>query len=86
MIGFTKALAKEVGPSGICVNCVAPGIIKTDMIKEYSVGELDLLARNTPLCRLGEPSDIASLVYYLASDKADFITGQIISPNGGFVI
>lgn len=86
LIGFTKALAKEVGPSGICVNCVAPGAIKTNMLSEYSKETLENLANSTPLMRLGEPSDIASLVYFLASEKADFITGQIISPNGGLVI
>lgn len=86
IIALTKALAKEVGPSNIQVNCVAPGVIKTDMLEGLSKETFDSLIEDTPLMRLGEPKDIAECVFYLASDKANFITGQVISPNGGFVI
>lgn len=86
VIGFTKALAKEVAPSNIRVNCVAPGVIKTDMLHEFSEEDLKDLAEETPLERLGTPEDIAQAVSFLVSEKASFITGQIISPNGGFVI
>ncbi|MBO5407826.1 MAG: 3-oxoacyl-ACP reductase FabG [Clostridia bacterium] len=86
VIGFTKALAKEVGPSGIAVNCVAPGIIKTDMLNEFSEEDLSALKEETPLERLGTPEDIAKAVSFFASSQSDFITGQTLSPNGGFVI
>lgn len=86
VIGFTKALAKELAPSGICVNCVAPGVIKTDMLSGFDEDTLAALSEETPLGRLGTPEDIAETLLFLASDKADFITGQVISPNGGFVI
>lgn len=86
IIALTKALAKEVGPSNIQVNCVAPGVIKTDMLEGLSKETFDSLIEDTPLMRLGEPKDIAECVFYLASDRANFITGQVISPNGGFVI
>lgn len=86
VIGFTKALAKEVGPSNIQVNCVAPGIIQTDMNSHLSTSTIEELKSNTPLGILGSARDIAELVLFLASSKADFITGQVISPNGGFVI
>lgn len=86
VIGFTKSLAKELGPSNICVNCIAPGIIDTDMNASLDDDAINELKEHTPLIRLGSPEDIANLALYLASDKADFITGQIISPNGGFVI
>lgn len=86
VIGFTKSLAKELGPSNICVNCIAPGIIDTDMNASLDDNALKELKEQTPLIRLGSPEDIANLALYLASDKAGFITGQIISPNGGFVI
>lgn len=86
VIGLTKALAKELGPSNIQVNCVAPGVIHTDMISSYNEDELNVLKEDTPLMRLGTPIDIANCVLFLASPQADFITGQIISPNGGFVI
>ena len=86
VIGFTKALAKEVGPSGICVNCVAPGIIQTDMLSDFSKEDLDVLKEDTPLEKLGTPLDIAKAVSFFASDASDFITGQVLSPNGGFVI
>jgi 3-oxoacyl-[acyl-carrier protein] reductase len=86
IIGLTKALAKELGPSNIQVNCVAPGVIQTDMLSEYSDDDLNLLKESTPLMRLGTVWDIAACVAFLVSEEADFITGQVISPNGGFVI
>lgn len=86
VIGFTKSLAKELGPSNINVNCVAPGVIQTDMNKFLSEDELEELINNTPLCRVGYPSEIAKTVKFLVSDDSNFITGQVISPNGGFLI
>lgn len=86
VIGFTKALAKELGPSNVCVNCVAPGVIDTEMNSHLSEEDYDALSDETPLCRIGKPKEVASLVLYLASDDASFITGQVISPNGGMVI
>jgi len=86
MIGFTKALAKELGPSNIQVNCVAPGIIDTEMNASLKEQERLILKEETPLMRFGTPADVASAVLYLASDSADFLTGQVISPNGGLVI
>ncbi len=86
LIGLTKALAKEVGPSGIRVNCVAPGVIRTAMLDELDEDTLQELAEETPLCRLGTPEDVARAVAFLASEQADFITGQILAPNGGYVI
>lgn len=86
VIGFTKALAKEVGLSGINVNCVAPGVIDTEMNGHFDDETKTELCEKTPLCRMGTASEVAELIYFLASDKADFITGQIISPNGGIVI
>ncbi len=86
VIGFTKALAKEVGPSGINVNCIAPGVIDTDMNGHLDDETKKELCEETPLCRMGTASEVAELAYFLASDKADFITGQVISPNGGIVI
>ena len=86
VIGITKALAKELGPSGITVNCVAPGVIETDMNSHLSKEDCDALADETPLCRIGKPEEVASLICYLASEDASFITGQVISPNGGIVI
>jgi 3-oxoacyl-[acyl-carrier protein] reductase len=86
VIGFTKALAKELGPSNIQVNCVAPGIVATEMNASLEESERDSLLQNTPLMRFGSPADIAHAIFYLASEKANFLTGQVISPNGGFVI
>lgn len=86
VIGFTKALAKEVGPSNIQVNAVCPGIIRTDMNSNLSTETMEELKNHTPLGVLGSARDIAEVVLFLASNKANFITGQIISPNGGFVI
>lgn len=86
VIGLTKALAKEVGPSNIQVNCIAPGVIKTDMLNSVDDDILEVLKEETPLMRLGTPDDIAKVALFLASESADFITGQVISPNGGMVI
>lgn len=86
VIGFTKALAKEVGPSNITVNAVAPGVIMTDMMSGFSDEDIKNLSDETPLMRVGSPKDIANIVVYLASEKADFITGQIIGVNGGICI
>ncbi|MDM9942324.1 SDR family oxidoreductase [Clostridioides difficile] len=86
IIGMTKALAKEVGPSNIRVNSIAPGVINTDMLSGYNEEDIDVLVEETPLMRLGTPGDIANCAIFLASDKSNFITGQVISPNGGFVI
>ena len=86
IIGLTKALAKEVGLSGIRVNCISPGVIKTDMLSGFSREDLDDLASETPLGRLGTAEDISNAALFLASDKASFITGQTIGINGGFII
>ena len=86
LIGMTKALAKEVGPSGIRVNCIAPGMIDTDMNRNVSAEATQEIIEETPLMRIGQPEDIASLMEFLASDKASFITGQIIGVNGGLVV
>ncbi len=86
VIGFTKALAKELGPSNIQVNCIAPGIIDTDMNKELDNITLDSLKDQTPLGKIGSGEDIAHTALFLAGEQSNFITGQIISPNGGFVI
>lgn len=86
VIGFTKALAKELGPSGITVNCIAPGVIDTDMNAHLKRGDLDKLVNSTPLMCLGMPSDVANLICFLASENASFITGQVIGCDGGFFI
>ena len=84
LIGFTKALAKEVGPSGITVNCIAPGYIDTKMnssIDDESVAEI---VEATPMGRKGRPEDVSALAVFLAGENADFITGQVISVDGGY--
>lgn len=86
IIGLTKALAKEVGPSNIQVNCIAPGAIVTDMLEQIDGDDLELFRQETPLMKLGKPEDISNCALFLASDKADFFTGQVLSPNGGIVI
>ncbi|MEG1886793.1 MAG: SDR family oxidoreductase [Oscillospiraceae bacterium] len=86
VIGLTKALAKEVGPSGIRVNCVAPGVIKTNMTSGFSIEDLTALAKETPLGRLGTGEDVANAIYFLSTSDSDFLTGQVISPNGGLYI
>lgn len=86
IIGFTKALAKEVGPCNITVNCIAPGVIETDMNHNLDINTIYQLKEETPLGKIGSVQDIAQLALFLASEKASFITGQVISPNGGMVI
>lgn len=86
LIGFTKALAKEVGLSGITVNCVAPGVIDTDMNGHLSPEIIFELKEETPLNRIGTPRDVAETILFLASEKASFITGQTISVDGGFIL
>ena len=83
---MAQALAKEVGPSGIRVNCAAPGFIQTAMNKQFDEETVNMLQEETPLGILGEPQDVANLVYFLASEEAKFMTGQIIGCNGGLVI
>ena len=84
--GMTLALAKEVGPSGITVNMIEPGVIATDMNSALSDDILAELTEETPLGRIGDPHDVASLALFLASERASFITGQIIGVDGGFAI
>lgn len=84
IIGLTKALAKELAPSGITVNCIAPGVISTDMLSCYTQEDMDALRDETPLGRIGTPTDIANAVEFLISDKASFITAQVLGVNGGF--
>lgn len=84
VISFTKALAKELGPSGIRVNCVAPGVIDTDMMAAFSAEDRAALADETPLGRLGSPAEVAAAVAFLAGPDAAFITGQTLSVDGGF--
>lgn len=86
IIGLTKALSKEVGPSNIQVNCIAPGIIMTDMVSDYTMEELNDITNQIPLGRIGSTNDVADLALFLASDSANYITGQIFSPNGGWVV
>jgi len=85
LIAMTKALAKEMGPSGITVNAVAPGAILTDMLGHLSPADIALIADETPVGRLGTPEEIADVVTFLARPSASFITGQVISPNGGLL-
>lgn len=84
IIGLTRSLAMELAPSHIRVNCVAPGVIDTDMVQVLGRETLDMLAGDTPLGRLGRPEDIAEAVAFLASDSASFITGQVLCSDGGF--
>ncbi len=86
VIGFTKALAKEVGPSGVRVNAVAPGFIETDMTRGYSGETKARFALDTPLMRLGTPQDVARAVAFLCGEEAGFITGHILSVDGGYGI
>ena len=86
LIGLTRSLARELAPSGIRVNCVAPGVIETDMVRVQGEETIRDLVEQTPLGRLGRPEDIAEAVVYLASDKASFVTGQVLAVDGAFVL
>ena len=86
IVGLTRSLALELAPSHIRVNCVAPGVINTDMVQVLGQETLRELAQETPLGRLGTPEDIAHAVAFLASDKASFLTGQILAADGGFIV
>ena len=86
VIGLTKSLAKELGPSQLRVNCVAPGAVNTDMNGHLSAEDLAVLGEETPLGRMGTPEEIAQAVYFLATERASFITGQVLRVDGGMVI
>lgn len=86
VIGLTKALAKELAPSGITVNAIAPGLIDTSMNSEIGVDELNDFVSDIPLGRMGTAEEIAAAVYYLASDDASYITGQVLGVNGGYIM
>lgn len=86
VIGLTKALAKELGPSNVRVNCIAPGMIETEMNANVAPEIISDITDETPLGRIGTPQDIASLMLFLASEESSFITGQIIGINGGLII
>lgn len=86
VIGLTKALAKELAPSGITVNAIAPGLIDTTMNANLTVEEIDDFVKQIPLSRMGTPDEVAHAAYFLAGDEADYITGQVLGVNGGFVI
>jgi len=85
LIGLCQALAREAGPCGIRVNALAPGVIDTDMLSGYTPDELNELRRATPLGRLGTPQDVAAAAYFLCSDEASFITGQVLAVDGGYL-
>lgn len=86
IIAMTKALAQELGPSGIRVNAVAPGVIQTDMCASVDPEVMEGLRQETPLERLGRPEDVAEAIFYLASDSARFVTGTVLDVNGGYVM
>ena len=86
VIAYTKALAKEVGPSGIRVNCVAPGVIGTEMNSRLTEEDLAALAEETPLERIGRPEEVARTIAFLAGKESSFLTGQVVAPNGGLVV
>ena len=86
LIGMTKALAKELGPSGITVNAIAPGVINTDMNAKLSDDDKEMLINDTPLMRIGESRDVAAAALFLAGDGASFITGEVLNVSGGYVI
>ena len=86
VIGLTQALAKELAPSNIRVNCICPGVIKTDMLNNIDDETIDSLIEETPLGRIGTPKDIADAVAFLSGESSSFITGQVLGVNGGFVI
>lgn len=85
VIGMTKALAKELAPSGIRVNCVAPGVVDTEMNACYDEEAMEALAEKTPLGKIGDPEEIAKAIFFLASENASFITGQTLTVDGGFI-
>ena len=86
VIAYTKAASKELGPSNIRLNCVSPGVIDTEMNAHLNREDLAVLADETPLGRLGTPDEVAKAIAFLASDEASFLTGQVLSPNGGLVV
>ena len=86
VIGLTRSLAAELGPSGIRVNCVAPGVIATDMTAPLGADTLSQLAEDTPLDRLGTPEDIAAAVAFFVREEASFLTGQVLTADGGFAL
>ena len=86
VIGFTQALAKELAPSGITVNCVAPGAIDTEMNAHLTAEERRMLEEEIPLGRMGSPEEVAAAIAFLAGEDARYFTGQVLSPNGGIVI
>ena len=86
VIGLTKALAKELGPSGIRVNCVAPGAVQTEMTAFLTPEDRDALADETPLGRMGTPEEVADAIFFLASQESRFVTGQVLQADGGMVI
>ena len=86
LIGFTKALAKEVAPSGIRVNCISPGFIMTEMNRHFTAEDLELIREDIPLGIFGTPEHVADAVAFMASDRAAYITGQVLAVNGGMVI
>ena len=86
VIGLTKALAKELGPSGICVNCIAPGVIDTPMNASFDADTMRELCAETPLMRIGTPEEVAAAIWFFASPEASFITGQVLGADGGFAV
>ena len=85
LIGFTKALAKEVAPSGIRVNCISPGFIMTEMNRHFTAEDLELIREDIPLGIFGTPEHVADAVAFMASDRAAYITGQVVGINGGII-
>lgn len=86
LIGMTKALAKELAPSKVRVNCVCPGAVDTDMMADYTEAEISQLCEQIPLSRLATPAEIAECVFFLSTESAAYVTGQLLSPNGGLYI
>ncbi len=86
IIGLTKALAKEVGPSNIRVNCVAPGFISTSMNNHLSIDDIQSFTEETAIGRIGTPEEVAQTIYFLSTDASSYITGQVITPDGGYCI